>query len=96
MRGEIKMAKNEKVEAPVEEKQSKTDVANLIAEKEELIKKLKAEKKDLEEKYTFKGLYTKLAGRKNILVDIRDSDSDDAEKVENAIAVLKGFIQDYE
>lgn len=90
------MEKNKKKE-DIKEQPPKKDVATEIAEKEEQIKKLKAEKKELEEKYTFKGLYTKLAGRKNILTELRDDkESKDSEKVNKAIELLNEFIAEYE
>jgi aspartokinase-like uncharacterized kinase len=62
---------------------------------EEQIKSLKDAKKELENKFTFVGLYGKVAGRKNILRDLQQNkDLSDANKFEKAVEILDGYVSE--
>lgn len=59
-----------------------------IQAKKEELKELLKEK----EKYTFKGLYSQIAGRKNILRELQDNDTlKDEEKYTKAKQIIKNF-----
>lgn len=73
---------------------SKENVAEKMAKLEKAIESDKKELKALEEKYTFKGLYKAVAGRKNILTELRDNkEMKEVEKFDSAKEVLVNFVE---
>lgn len=75
----------------------KTKINNdKISELERQIQDLKAQKKEIEQKFTYKGFYSKVIGRKSTLKHLKDNDKlEDAEKIVQAIGYLQSLINEY-
>lgn len=70
--------------------QHEKDIEKLAQE----IAQKKQELKDLQNKYTFKGLYSEVCGRNNILREIQERDDlTDSEKREEALNVLHEYVE---
>lgn len=70
---------------------SKEEVNKEVKELEEQIASLKNKKNEIESKYTFKGIYQKVAGRNNLLKSLQKADLPDGKKYDQAVEIIKDF-----
>lgn len=74
---------------------AKETLKEIREKKLEAIKSLKAEIKDIDSKFTFSGLYSKVAGRNNVLTEIRDNTKlSDKEKYGKSLEALRNFVDE--
>lgn len=77
-----------------EDKQNTKETAQKELEKlNKQLDELKGRKRELEQKYTPDGLYKAVAGRKNILREIKESEMVDSEKFDAMKTVLKNYLE---
>lgn len=88
------MEKN-KTTKEIENKTKQKDLSELEKKRLEY-EKLKEEIKEIENKFTFKGLYQSISGRKNILKPIQNSNESDIVKFEMGIKTIKSYLNDLE
>lgn len=71
-----------------------SEVSKQMEKLEQEINEKKAQLKALEEKYTFKGVYKAVAGRHNILRELKDNtDLTDIEKFDSAKELLQQYLK---
>jgi len=82
-----------KIQYSEETKMVKTEVSKKMEQLEKDIDSKKAELKALEQKYTFSGVYKSVAGRENILRNLRDNETmTEVEKFEKSIELLETYV----